>query len=139
MKVDIYRTHVDAKLPTKGTPSSAGFDLYALSRKVIHPGETILIQTGLCMSIEEGYEGQIRPRSGLALKEEVGAILGTIDADYRNDVGIIFHNWGPTPFVVEAGMRIAQIVFNKLPAVRLVEVDKLNETARKGGFGSTGV
>ena len=107
---------------------------------ILDPGCRALIPTGLYVAIPEGYEIQVRPRSGLALKE--GASLcntpGTIDSDYRSEIGIILINHGLKPIVVEDGERIAQLVLNKVPQIEWIEVDSLDETDRKGGFGHTG-
>lgn len=139
----------DILLPTRATSDSAGFDLYAYQIKdaklpyILHPMEIVLVDTGITMAIPKGYEGQIRPRSGLALKNGITVINspGTIDADYRGTVGIPLINLGKQPFTIEKGMRIAQIVFSRVPNIvfNLVSKEDLGETARKGGFGHTGV
>ena len=133
----------DLALPAYATPGAAGMDLLAavMEPVTIQPGKRALIPTGLAMALPAGHELQIRPRSGLALKN--GILLanspGTIDEDYRGEVQIIVLNAGDAPFTVERGMRIAQAVL--APVTRAVwrEVDELPETARAGGgFGSTG-
>lgn len=139
----------DILLPTRATPDSAGFDLYAYRLKdmdlpyELSPLEIVLVDTGITMAIPKGYEGQIRPRSGLALKHGITVVNtpGTIDADYRGTVGVPLINLGSQPFLIEKGMRIAQIVFNRVPEVvfNLVPREELGETSRKGGFGHTGV
>ncbi len=131
-------------LPHYQTEHSAGVDLYAAvdHATVIHPGKWSLIPTGIAVAIPEGYEGQVRPRSGLALKHGIGMLNGpgTIDADYRGEIGIILFNFSDRPFTVERGDRIAQLVFAKLERARFEQVDQLSETARgAGGFGHTGV
>ncbi|MBO1079865.1 dUTP diphosphatase [Roseomonas haemaphysalidis] len=130
-------------LPAYATPGAAGFDLLAavLEPLVIPPGGRALVPTGLQMALPEGYELQIRPRSGLALKH--GITLpnspGTIDEDYRGEVGVIVLNTGTAPFTVERGARIAQGVLAPVVRGGWAEVDTLPETARGGGgFGSTG-
>jgi len=133
----------DMKLPEYQTSYSSGIDLYAAveSPIVLKPNEVKLIPTGIRLSIPEGYEGQIRPRSGLALKHSIGILNspGTIDADYRGEVGIILFNFGKDNFVISRGDRIAQIIFCKVEKVQLVEVDELDSTKRdEGGFGHTG-
>lgn len=107
---------------------------------ILDPGCRALIPTGLYVAIPEGYEIQVRPRSGLALKEGASLCnaIGTIDSDYRNEVGVILINHGLKPIVIEDGERIAQLVLNKVPQIEWVEVDSLDETDRKGGFGHTG-
>ena len=133
----------NATMPTYATSGSAGADLYAANEQsiLLKIGERALIPTDLRMEIPEGYEVQIRPRSGLALK--YGIILpnspGTIDADYRGEVGIIIMNLGYANFQVNKGDRIAQMVVNKIERPQLVIASFLSETARgEGGFGSTG-
>ena len=105
------------------------------------PGEIRLIPTGLSISLPKGYEAQIRPRSGLALRHGLGLVNspGTIDADYRGEIGVIAINWGKKPFTIKRGDRIAQVVINKISRVRVEEVDELDPTKRgKGGFGHSG-
>ena len=106
------------------------------------PGQIALVPTGLALAIPEGYEGQVRARSGLALRHGLAVLNGpgTIDSDYRGPLGIILANLGPEPVVVHDGDRIAQIVFSAVPAAVLEEVEALPETERgDGGFGHTGV
>lgn len=134
--------------PTYGTLSSAGMDLYAASSceyTNIHiaPGKTAIIPTGVRVAIPEGYEGQIRPRSGLAAKHAVTVLNspGTIDSDYRGELKVILINHGSEDFVVTKGMRVAQMVIAKYESVRIVQLDNINEDTERGvgGFGSTGV
>ena len=109
--------------------------------KNIFPGERFLTATGICLAIQEGYEGQIRPRSGLSLKKGITVLNspGTIDADYRGEIGVILFNAGNEKFVIERGMRIAQLVIVPTFQVKLNQVKILPETLRgKEGFGSTG-
>ncbi|MBN2184339.1 MAG: dUTP diphosphatase [Candidatus Krumholzibacteriota bacterium] len=125
------------------TPGSSGFDICAACREetVIRPGEVAVIPAGFELSVPGGYEAQIRPRSGLALKKKIGLLNspGTIDSDYRGEVGVILFNFGKEDFIVRRGARIAQIVFCRLPEVELTEVDSLDATSRgQGGFGHTG-
>lgn len=133
----------DLPLPSYATEGAAGMDLLAavMSPVVIPPGGRMLVPTGLRIAIPAGYELQVRPRSGLALKN--GIVLpnspGTIDEDYRGEVGVIVLNAGDAPFTVERGMRIAQAVIAPVTRAAWHEVDELPETARgAGGFGSTG-
>ena len=128
-------------LPSYATPASAGVDLCAVEKCVLQPGERALIPTGISVSLPVGYEAQVRPRSGLALK--YGITLpnspGTIDADYRGEIKVILLNLGDTSFVVEIGDRIAQMIVAPVCQVEWAEVDSLDETRRSsGGFGSTG-
>lgn len=128
-------------LPAYATPASAGVDLYAVEKRVLRPGERVLVPTGIRIALPVGYEAQVRPRSGLALKH--GITLpnspGTIDADYRGEVQVIMQNLGDAPFTIEPGDRIAQMVVAPVSQVDWLEADALDETERgAGGFGSTG-
>lgn len=133
----------DLPLPSYATAGAAGMDLLAAvpAPVTLQPGSRTVIPTGLCIALPPGYELQVRPRSGLALK--YGIILpnspGTIDEDYRGEVGVIVLNAGDQPFTVEHGMRIAQAVIAPVERASWVECDSLDATARgTGGFGSTG-
>ncbi len=132
-------------LPQYETAGAAGADLRAnlpdRSAITLEPQARVLVPTGLRLAVPQGFEVQIRPRSGLALKH--GITLpnspGTIDADYRGPLGVIVQNGGTVPFVIEHGMRIAQMVVAPVVQARFTAVDALNDTARGiGGFGSTG-
>lgn len=130
-------------LPHYATDFSAGMDLRAnLSEPlVLQPGERRLIPTGIFMELPAGYEAQVRPRSGLALKHGITVLNapGTVDADYRGEVGVILINLGQAPFTVEDGERIAQLVVAPYVQVQWTEAGELGETGRgAGGFGSTG-
>jgi len=108
----------------------------------INPAETVLVPTGISVELPEGFEAQVRPRSGLAIKHQIGILNspGTIDSDYRGEVKIILTNFGKQPFVVRRGDRIAQMVIHRYARVEWEEVESLDETARgEGGFGHTGV
>lgn len=134
---------VGLNLPTYATEHSAGMDLTAALEEAIEidPGQRMLIPTGLAIALPDGYEAQIRPRSGLALKHGVTVLNspGTIDADYRGEIGVILANLSTEPFTVERGMRIAQMVIAQHAKVEWEVVEALNETERgSGGFGSTG-
>lgn len=131
-------------LPKYETEASAGIDLRAnLSKPFsLQPLERTLVQTGIFLEIPVGYEAQVRPRSGLALKKGVTVLNtpGTIDADYRGEVGVILVNISNQPFVINDGERIAQLVFAKIEQAEFLEVEELSSTERgAGGFGSTGV
>ena len=143
--VDIMQLGNAAGLPVPvyQTEHSAGVDLYAAveGTLLIEPGAWRLVPTGVAVAIPEGYEGQVRPRSGLALKHGIGMLNGpgTIDADYRGEIGVILFNFSDMPFPIHRGDRIAQMVFAKLAHASLRTVDALDETQRgKGGFGHTG-
>ena len=165
--IKVKKLHKDAITPTKAHASDAGFDLYALEDKIIEPGETALIKTGLAFELPPGYELQIRPRSGITLKTKLRVQLGTVDSNYRGEVGVIVDNdYVPQSFnlgryelidgeltsisygkavqsgtyLIRKGDRIAQAVIQRLPDVNLIEVESLEESDRgECGFGSTGV
>jgi dUTP pyrophosphatase len=133
-----------ARMPEYATRASSGMDLCALVAEsvILPPGERMLVPTGIHVSIPEGYEAQIRPRSGLANKFGVTLVNspGTIDADYRGEIGVLLINLGKEPFVIRNGDRIAQMVFGTVARARFRTVGVLPETLRgKGGFGSTGI
>ena len=132
-------------LPRYETPDAAGLDLTAAvpdgQPLTLQPGARALVPTGLVIALPRGYEGQVRPRSGLALKQglTVANAPGTIDADYRGELGVILINLGEEPVVITRGMRIAQLVVAPVIQVALREVETVDATARgSGGFGSTG-
>lgn len=133
----------DLPLPTGATPSSAGVDLRAAidAPLVLEPGRRLLVPTGLRVEIPPNWEGQVRPRSGLALRHGVTVLNapGTIDADYRGEIGVILVHHGDEDFSIERGDRIAQLVFAPAVLPEWVPVDELEESDRgTGGFGSTG-
>jgi len=130
-------------LPVKMSEHAAGFDLHAAVEQPVRiaPGDIRLIPCGFAMALPQGYEAQVRPRSGLASRHGITLVNtpGTIDADYRGEVQVPLINLGKAEFVVDRGMRIAQMVILPVPPVRLVEVDELDATPRgQGGFGHTG-
>ena len=131
-------------LPKYMTEGSSGMDLFAsLEEEVIlMPGQRKLIPTGISVAIPEGYEGQIRPRSGLAIQKGIGIVNGpgTIDSDYRGEIGVLLIHFGEEPFTIKNGERIAQMVISRAFRSILVEVDDLPTTRRQeGGFGHTGI
>lgn len=133
----------DLPLPRYMTAHASGMDVYAANREdiVIAPGASVIIPTGLAMALPEGYEAQIRPRSGLALKHSVTVLNtpGTIDADYRGEVGVILINHGRATFAVKRGERIAQMVIQRYVQAEWQTVEQLPASSRaSGGFGSTG-
>ncbi|HST91671.1 MAG TPA: dUTP diphosphatase [Brevundimonas sp.] len=135
----------DLPLPAYETGGSAGMDLRAAVAEdvplTLAPGARALVPTGLKIALEPGFEAQVRPRSGLALKHGISCLNspGTIDSDYRGEVGVILINHGQEPFVIRRGERIAQMVIARHEQAVMVEVEALDETARgAGGFGSTG-
>lgn len=130
-------------LPTYATDGAAGLDLLAAVTEPVEiaPGARALVPTGIVLALPAGFEGQVRPRSGLALKHGVTVLNspGTVDADYRGEVGVILINHGDRPFTVERGQRIAQLVVARYARVTWHEASTLSESARgTGGFGSTG-
>ena len=134
---DLYRLE-------KATKGSAGFDLLASINNPleIEAGKSLLVPCGFSLQMPNNFEAQVRPRSGLALKNSVTVLNtpGTIDSDYRGEICVILINHGQMSFKINRGMRIAQIIFKETPEVNLVEVDELDNTKRgSGGFGSTGV
>jgi dUTP pyrophosphatase len=134
----------DLPLPAYETEGAAGLDLRAAigGPVTLAPGERALIPTGLAMQLPEGFEGQVRPRSGLALRHGVTVLNapGTVDSDYRGEVSVVLINHGSEPFTVARGDRIAQLVIAPVTHAWLSEVETLGETARgAGGYGSTGI
>ena len=143
IKVKRLGTRGNSPLPSYMSAQASGMDLFAhLSREIlIPPGDRRLIPTGIAVAIPEGYEGQIRPRSGLAVKYGIAIVNspGTIDSDYRGEIKIILINLGDESFVVQDGVRIAQLVITPVVRAELEEVEELPETSRnEGGFGHTG-
>ncbi len=131
------------QLPQYATPQSAGMDLRANIEEpfVLYPGERHLFPTGLHIQLPDGYEGQIRPRSGLALKHGISMVncVGTLDADYTGDVGVLLINLSKQRFRINPGTRIAQLVISPIVQGKWIEVDELNDTERgDGGFGHSG-
>ena len=137
------RPESDLTLPCYMTSHSAGMDLYAdlSADALLQPGSRLLVPTGIAIALPEGYEAQIRPRSGLALKHGISLVNspGTIDADYRGEIGVILINHGEVPFLLRRGERIAQMVVARFSRVVWEETDELDATQRgAGGFGHTG-
>lgn len=141
------KLHDDVQLPKRQSEEAAGFDLHAYlpeGKVGISPGERRVIPTGFAMQIDPGYEAQVRPRSGLAIKEGVSVINspGTIDSDYRGEVKVGLINHGNTTYILEPGTRVAQMVIGAVPRVSTIELEddqELSETVRGGGgLGSTG-
>ena len=145
MLIKFKKLNEKAIIPEYKTSGSAGFDLQVLldnEKEIIKKGEIKLFKTGLAMSLPNGYEAQVRSRSGLSLKNGIIVLNapGTVDSDYRGEIGIIAMNCGNEDFVVENGMRLAQMIISKYEKAEIEVVDNLDETERNsGGFGSTGV
>ena len=146
MKIKVFNNSTN-ELPQYATPQSAGLDLRANIQQdiVLQPGQRVLVPTGLHIQLPVGYEAQIRPRSGLALKHGITCLNspGTIDADYRGDVGVILIHHGTEPFVIKQGERVAQMVIAKHETAEWESVDsmdQLEDTERgSGGYGHSGV
>jgi dUTP pyrophosphatase len=143
MCLEVKRLTRDAKVPTRATPHSAGYDLYypyGLTDTIIPPFKRELIPTGIAISVPYGTYGRIAPRSGLALRSGIDVMAGVIDIDYRGEVGIILVNLSDTDFIVKSGDRVAQLILERISNPEIVEVENLSNTNRGiGGFGSTGV
>jgi len=144
IEVKVKKLHPNAIVPLYMTEHAAGMDLCTVIDQpvVLAPGERTLLPTGLAMEIPPGYEGQVRPRSGLALKKGIALVNspGTIDADYRGEIGIIIINHGNEAVEIMPGDRVAQLIVAPVTRATLIEVADLNDTGRNsGGFGHTGL
>lgn len=142
MTVVFKRLVPEAVLPAYAHPGDAGMDLCSVERLVVPAGGRALVHTGLKMALPPGYEAQVRPRSGLALKRGVTVLNtpGTIDEGYRGEIGVVLANFGEEDFAVEKGDRIAQMVIAPVTRAEICETQELDATDRgEGGFGSTGV
>jgi dUTP pyrophosphatase len=140
--VRFRRLSPSAVLPERRTAGASGFDLAAAESCVVGAGKTALVGTGIALALPPGYEAQVRPRSGLALRHGIGLLNapGTIDSDYRGEVKVILFNFGSEPFRVAIGDRIAQLVIQEVVFAVFDEASELSETERgAGGFGHTGV
>lgn len=142
MTLEVKRLTETAKMPVRSTAHASCFDLHADSEGTLAPGERGLVKTGLSLAVPPGFEVQVRSRSGLALKQGIAVLNspGTIDADYRGEVGVILINLGEEAFSFKRGDRIAQMGVYRVEMLGATEVVSLSETARgSGGFGHTGV
>lgn len=140
MKVNIKKLIKTAQIPRQATLGASGYDLYSIEEVTLHPGEIKLVPTGVAMEIPFGYEGQVRPRSGLAFKKGITVLNtpGTIDSDYRGEIKVILINHSVESVSLDVGERIAQIVFQKVEQVEFIDA-VLTETDRgSGGFGHSG-
>ncbi len=129
------------RMPERKHPGDAGFDLFADDQYSVWPHEVVLVKTGISIELPPGYEAQVRGRSGLASKHGIFVVngVGTIDAGYRGEIGVILSRVGSGPYVIARGDRVAQLVIQKLPDVRLVHAKTLGESDRgENGYGSTG-
>ena len=143
LKITRLKNNKDLPLPSYESLGSSGMDIRACIESVVElkPGERRLIPTGFAVSIPQGYEAQVRPRSGLALHHGIGMVNspGTIDSDYRGEIAILLINWGEKPVIIERGDRIAQLVISKAYHAEFIESEYLDNTTRgNGGFGHTG-
>lgn len=143
-KVIIHFSGPEEQIPHYSSPEAAGADLKAclMNDLVLNPGERAAVPTGIKVQIPDGYEGQVRPRSGLALNSGITVLNspGTIDSDYRGEVKVILINLGTEPYQIRQGDRIAQIMFFPVTQGEFIKIDDLEESIRgTGGFGSTGV
>ncbi|WRF62728.1 dUTP diphosphatase [Helicobacter pylori] len=142
MKIKIQKIHPNALIPKYQTEGSSGFDLHAVEEVTIKSHSVGLVKIGICLSLEAGYELQVRTRSGLALNHQVMVLNspGTVDNDYRGEIKVILANLSDKDFKVQVGDRIAQGVVQKTYKAEFIECERLDETSRgSGGFGSTGV
>lgn len=142
MEVRIKKVHPDAVIPIYKTSGAAGADLYAIEDCIIRSGNTVIIKTGLSVVIPDGYCGLVQGRSGLSVKDHYHVKTGTIDSDYRGEIGVIISNpcTSHMPLHIAKGDRIAQILFMPIEQAHFIEVEELDETERgSGGFGSTGI
>ncbi|WP_420024642.1 dUTP diphosphatase (plasmid) [Cereibacter azotoformans] len=155
MALQVQRLSATACLPVRGSDEAAGYDLAACLRDeagaprgrftesgtiTLRPGARALIPTGLAFTVPEGTYGRIGPRSGLALRHGIDTLAGIVDRDYTDEVGVVLVNLGQEPFAIEHGMRIAQLVIERIETPDVIEVAQLSPTVRgTGGFGSTGV
>lgn len=142
-RIEVKKLKADARIPQYMTALAAGMDIHALPSETVElaPGERMLIPTGIAVAIPAGFEVQVRPRSGLALKNGVTLVNspGTIDADYRGEIGVIVINHGNQSFRIEPGDRIAQLIVAPVSQAQMIEVAELDQTSRgTGGFGHTG-
>ncbi|WP_104697742.1 MULTISPECIES: dUTP diphosphatase [unclassified Helicobacter] len=142
MKIKIKKIHPDAIIPEYQTSGAAGFDIHSIDDYTIRARDALLIKTGLAFELEEGFELQIRPRSGLALKHKITVLNspGTIDSDYRGEIMVILYNHSSDDFVIRKGDRIAQGVVAKYERAVFEICEELSDTKRgEGGFGSSGI
>lgn len=140
--VKVKRLNPDATLPQQAKPGDAAYDLYSIEDYLLGANSRIAVHTGIAIEVPFGYEGQVRPRSGLALKQGITVVNspGTIDSGYRGEVVVILHNLSDDGFYIKKGMRIAQLAIRPVPTVTFELVDELADSDRgEGGFGSTGV
>jgi dUTP pyrophosphatase len=142
VEIRVKRLSPDARIPETAKPGDVAFDLFSVVDYDLEPGNRFPVPTGLAMEIPTGYEGQVRPRSGLAFRKGITTLNtpGTIDSGYRGEVKVILINHGHETFQIEKGMRIAQLAIRSVPDAKFAEVDALTDSERgTDGFGSTGL
>jgi dUTP pyrophosphatase len=128
-----------ATLPTRGSRTSAGLDLYSIEAASLEPGQRVIVRTGLAVAIPEGFYGRLAPRSGLATKQGLDILAGVIDADYRGEIGCLLHNAGEERIELAEKSKICQLIIERIITPQAVWADDLDDTERGGGgFGSTG-
>jgi dUTP pyrophosphatase len=138
-RLEFMRLHADAKLPTRGSPHSAGLDLYSVEALTIPAHARAGVRTGLAVSIPRGFYGRVAPRSGLAIRHGLDVLAGVIDSDYRGEIICALINHGDEPLHIEAGERCAQLIIESIAMLEPAWSENLSETERgQGGFGSTG-
>ncbi|MEI6731354.1 MAG: dUTP diphosphatase [archaeon] len=142
VKLRIRRAHAKAMMPVYAHPGDAGMDLFSVENKILKPGERAIVNTGLHVEVPEGFELQLRPRSGLAIKKGITLVNtpGTVDSGYRGEIGLIMINHSKEDFEIKEGDRIAQAVLTRFESAELEEASELSDSSRgTGGYGSTGV
>ena len=138
-RLEFMRLHAEARLPTRGSPHSAGLDLYAVESITILAHARAGVRTGLAVSIPQGFYGRVAPRSGLAVRHGLDVLAGVIDSDYRGEIICALINHGDEPFHIEAGARLAQLIIESIAMLEPAWSETLSDTERgQGGFGSTG-
>lgn len=137
-KLIFKRTHKDAITPYRANPTDSGLDIFTCEAKSLEPGETAIIDTGIAIHLDEGYEAQVRPRSGVTAKTKLRVQLGTIDHTYHKNIGIIVDNIGKRPITVEQGKKLAQLIVAPVVYPEITEVESFERESERSGFGSTG-
>jgi len=138
MKLKVKKMNPDAKIPVYGHKGDAGMDLFSSLEYVLPKGEVFAVPTGIQVEIPKGYVGLIWDKSGISLKG-IHRLAGVVDAGYRGEVKVVMINWGQSPFFVEKGMKIAQLLIQAVEEAEIIEVEDLDDSSRgDGGFGSTG-
>ena len=137
-KLIFKRTHKEAITPYRANDTDSGLDLFTCEAKSLDPGETAIIDTGIAIHLDEGYEAQVRPRSGVTAKTKLRVQLGTIDNSYHKSIGIIVDNVGKRPISIDKGKKLAQLVVQRVALPEITEVESFEQESDRGGYGSTG-